>query len=286
MIYASDLIAKFQFALDNKWGYIYGAAGQVWTQAKQDAATREMTVKYGQKWVGRNVADCSGLFTWAFKQLGGYMYHGSNTMFKSYCIATGELKNGARTDGEKLKPGTAVFTGTKDDHGHVGIYIGGGWVIEAKGTQYGVVRSSIAEKKWTWWGELKGVDYGIAETGENGPNKPPVEQDDKSYYQTLRRGDKGEKVREMQRLLIDRGYSLPKYGIDGDFGAETENAVKAFQRDWGLKEDGVCGPATWERLLTALDKPRHYEVTIKGLSKEEAEALCNKYSGVMKEMGT
>ena len=168
MIYSSDLIAKFQYALDNKWGYIYGASGQLWTQAKQNAATREMTVKYGQKWVGRYVADCSGLFTWAFKQLGGYMYHGSNTMFKKYCVATGELKNGMRTDGEKLKPGTAVFTGTKGDHGHVGIYIGGGWVIEAKGTQYGVVRSSIAEKKWTWWGLGKGLTFdfipGVANT--------------------------------------------------------------------------------------------------------------------------
>ena len=120
MINSTDLIAKFQYALDQHWGYIYGASGQLWTQAKQDAATWEMTVKYGQKWVGHNVADCSGLFTWAFKQLGGYMYHGSNTMFKKYSIATGELKNGQRTDGEKLKPGTAVYTGTKDDHGHVG----------------------------------------------------------------------------------------------------------------------------------------------------------------------
>ena len=286
MIYSSDLIAKFQYALDNKWGYIYGASGQLWTQAKQNAATREMTVKYGQKWVGRYVADCSGLFTWAFKQLGGYMYHGSNTMFKKYCVATGELKNGMRTDGEKLKHGTAVFTGTKDDHGHVGLYIGDGWVIEAKGTQYGVVRSSVSEKKWTWWGELKGVDYSTAETGENGPNQPSEGQDDKEVLPTLRRGDKGQKVEKMQRLLIDRGYSLPKYGADGDFGAETEAAVKAFQRDWGLKEDGVCGPATWERLLTTMETPKYYIVTLTVRGLSEAEELVKKYGGELKEMGT
>ena len=279
MIQAADLIAKFQYALDQHWGYIYGASGQLWTQAKQDAATREMTVKYGQRWVGHNVADCSGLFTWAFKQLGGYMYHGSNTMFKKYSIATGELKNGQRTDGEKLKPGTAVYTGTKDDHGHVGLYIGGGWVIEAKGTQYGVVRSSIAEKKWTWWGELTGVSY----SGENAPVEPPVSGNDKVVLPTLRRGDKGEKVAYLQKLLMDRGYALPKYGADGDFGAETEKAVKAFQRDWGLKEDGVVGEKTWSMLLTTMDKPKHYEVTITGLSEGEAEALCNKYPGAIKK---
>ena len=279
MIQAADLIAKFQYALDQHWGYIYGASGQLWTQAKQDAATREMTVKYGQKWVGHNVADCSGLFTWAFKQLGGYMYHGSNTMFKKYSIATGELKSGQRTDGEKLKPGTAVYTGTKDDHGHVGLYIGGGWVIEAKGTQYGVVRSSIAEKKWTWWGELTGVSY----SGENAPAEPPVSGNDKVVLPTLRRGDKGEKVAYLQKLLMDRGYALPKYGADGDFGAETEKAVKAFQRDWGMKEDGVVGEKTWSMLLTTMDKPKHYEVTITGLSEGEAEALCNKYPGAIKK---
>ena len=279
MIHAADLIAKFQYALDNHWGYIWGASGQLWTQAKQDAATREMTVKYGQRWVGHNVADCSGLFTWAFKQLGGYMYHGSNTMFKKYSITTGELKNGQRTDGEKLKPGTAVYTGTKDDHGHVGLYIGGGWVIEAKGTQYGVVRSSIAEKKWTWWGELTGVSY----SGENAPVEPPVSGNDKVVLPTLRRGDKGEKVAYLQKLLMDRGYALPKYGADGDFGAETEKAVKAFQRDWGLKEDGVVGEKTWSMLLTTMDKPKHYEVTITGLSEGEADALCNKYPGAIKK---
>ena len=282
MIKPADLIEKFRYALDNKWGYIYGASGQLWTQAKQNAATREMTVKYGSKWIGHYVADCSGLFTWAFKQLGGYMYHGSNTMFKKYSIATGELKNGQRTDGEKLKPGSAVYTGTKDDHGHVGLYIGGGWVIEAKGTQYGVVRSSVAEKKWTWWGELKGVEY-----GENEANQPSEPVDDTKVYPTLRRGDKGEKVKELQRLLTSHGYGLPKYGIDGSFGAETEAAVKKLQRDWGLDETGVVNSETWEKLLTAPGRPKQYEVTITGLSESEADALCDKYeNATKKEMGT
>jgi len=42
---------------------------------------------YGDKWIGRYVTDCSGLFYWAFKELGGYMYHGSNTMWDKYCTA-------------------------------------------------------------------------------------------------------------------------------------------------------------------------------------------------------
>ena len=109
MICAEDLIAKFQYALDNHWGYIWGAAGSVWTQAKQNATSNDMAKKYGQQWVGHTVADCSGLFTWAFKQLGGTMYHGSDTRYRKCCVNKGELSKGKRMDQGTLKPGTAVF---------------------------------------------------------------------------------------------------------------------------------------------------------------------------------
>jgi len=48
LISTADLIAKFQYAIDNNWGYIWGQSGALWTQAKQNAATRTQTVQYGQ----------------------------------------------------------------------------------------------------------------------------------------------------------------------------------------------------------------------------------------------
>ena len=126
-----ELIAQFQTALREGWGYIYGASGEIWTQAQQNAASREQTKKYGQKWVGHRVADCSGLFAWAFRQLGGYCYHGSNTMWRKYAAAKGALQGGKRTDGQPLKPGTAVFLTKGSDRHHVGLYVGDGKVIEA-----------------------------------------------------------------------------------------------------------------------------------------------------------
>ena len=162
MISTEALIEKFRYALNNDYGYIWGAAGEMWTAAKQKAATREQTVKYGSRWIGHYVADCSGLFSWAFKQLGGYMYHGSDTMYRKYCENKGSLVKGKRTDGQELKPGTAVFVWKEDDgkYGHVGLYVGDGKVIEAAGTKQGVITSKVSDKKWTNWGELKGVDYG------------------------------------------------------------------------------------------------------------------------------
>lgn len=61
----------------------------------------------------------------------------------------------------------------------------------------------------------------------------------------LHRGDAGEDVRAMQRLLLkwDRDC-LPKYGADGDFGQETEEALKAFQKARGLNVTGVYDKAT------------------------------------------
>ena len=160
-ISTSALIEKFQYALNHDWGYIWGQAGDLWTQAKQNSATREQTKKYGQQWVGHHVADCSGLFSWAFKELGGYMYHGSDTMFRKYTTKTGALKSGKRTDGQELKPGTAVFVWDEDDkkYSHVGLYIGNGYVIEAASTQTGVVKTKVSNSKWEYWGELKGVAY-------------------------------------------------------------------------------------------------------------------------------
>ena len=269
MISTTDLIAKFQFAIDNNWGYIWGTAGSTWTAAKQKAATREMTVKYGSRWIGHTVADCSGLFSWAFKQLGGYMYHGSDTMYRKYCTSNGTLSNGNRTDGQPLKAGTAVFTYNKKEgkYGHVGLYIGNGTVIEAEGTIKGVITSKV-NGKWSHWGELKGVDYGTEPT----PTPTPTPE----TKPTLRRGSSGKYVTLAQTELINKGYSCGKFGADGEFGAATETAVKAFQRDHGLTVDGVIGKNTWAA-LDSTEPTTLYTVSIPHLSKSKADALILQY---------
>ena len=71
---------------------------------------------------------------------------------------------------------------------------------------------------------------------------------------TLRRGEKGDAVRELQTMLVAQGYDLPGSGIDGDYGPETRGAVLAFQDDRGLKMDGIVGPATWAALESEQEK--------------------------------
>ena len=90
MLEAQALIDKFISYYDAGDGYIYGTAGIVWTEAKQASTSNEQAKLYGKRWIGKHVEDCSGAFTRAFKELGGYMFHGSNTMYLSYCTAKGK----------------------------------------------------------------------------------------------------------------------------------------------------------------------------------------------------
>lgn len=67
---------------------------------------------------------------------------------------------------------------------------------------------------------------------------------------TLLNGCKGEAVKTMQTLLKYKfNYDLPKYGCDSDFGAETNYALRKFQKEHSLFEDGICGKNTWTALL-------------------------------------
>lgn len=71
-----------------------------------------------------------------------------------------------------------------------------------------------------------------------------------SYDSILGKGRNNRKsdIVALQKGLIAKGFSLPKYGADGDYGTETEEAVKAFQRKVGITIDGIAGPTTLAKL--------------------------------------
>ena len=69
---------------------------------------------------------------------------------------------------------------------------------------------------------------------------------------TLKRGSKGTDVKALQEFLLQLGYNLPQYGADGDFGGETETALKLFQARGGLAQDGVYGSDTHKALMDAV----------------------------------
>lgn len=92
---------------------------------------------------------------------------------------------------------------------------------------------------------------------------------------TLKKGDKGEYVKVLQRMLFDCGYTFSKE--NGIFDEFTRLAVLQFQKDWGLNEDGIVNADTWNFLETSPEHSDTYTVTIPNISKEMAQDLSQKY---------
>lgn len=304
MIEASEIVDLFKQALAEKWGYIFGQSGAEWTAKDQQTKVNYMVKNYGSnwqknadaknnnyyrsallggKWIGHRVADCSGMFVWAYRQYGKSIAHISTKIYTSYCGKRGKLTADLK---KTLLPGTAVFTGdTETNHPHVGLYVGNGKVIEAAGVDAGVCTSNLSANKWKWYGELKQVNYTAQNTQEQ-PSAPVNDNSPTQSLPTLKRGSKGEYVTLLQTKLANKGYDLGSYGVDGDFGKATEAAVKKFQKDHGLEQDGVVGKKTW----AALDQGtpmQYYSVIVSHLSESQAKALAAMYANaeIEKEVG-
>ena len=263
-IKAQDFAATIEKAYADKWGYIWATSGESWTEAKQkdlEAKYKADPVKYadykqsyvyGSKWIGHEVADCSGLVKWGLNKLGlKGIYHGSNSQFKRNCVKTGKIEKGV-----KIPVGALIFTGDETTHNHVGVLTTETCVTEAQGTIKGVVHTPLSNKKWTYWGLVKGVDYTAVGKKETKPAvKDPIPDQVtipvsmQLTFPTLRKGAKGDDVVALQKFLLEAGEELPKYGADGDFGNETLKAVKSYQKKHGLVVDGIVGPKTWTALV-------------------------------------
>ena len=127
---------------------------------------------------------------------------------------------------------------------HVGIYAGGGQIIEARGHSYGVIFSRIQDTAWKKWGRLPFIEY------KKEPEPVPEPQDTcQPTAPVLTQGMKCNSVKRLQAVLNTWGADLK---IDGSFGPKTAEAVKDIQKKLYPKcgePDGVVGTRTWSELL-------------------------------------
>lgn len=164
------------------------------------------------------------------------------------------------------KPGDQIFfwNGSKTDVAHTGIVykVDSQYVYTVEGNTSaasGVVANGggVAKKKYALsYARIYGYgrpafDAEPATEGktENTTANSKGESTVNIELKVLKSGSTGEQVKNLQRLLIAKGYTLKKYGADGDFGGETETAVKAFQKVNYLTVDGIVGLNTWSKLL-------------------------------------
>lgn len=220
-------------------GYLFGDNGKPITEALIQAKARQypklFTEKYinrCRKWIGnKDLAgnllpgfDCSGLID---------VFLGVDLAARNY-FARAKVRGKMGTVPETI-PGVLVFkSGWDGVIDHIGVSDGKGSVYEAKGVDYGVIRTRLAGGGWDFWALCHLIDYQFV----LGPT-PDVTPG-------IRSGEEGERVRWLQTALDLKGYGLV---IDGHFGPRTDAAVRHFQQRQGLQIDGICGPKTAAALI-------------------------------------
>jgi len=208
--------------------YVYGAKGSdgKLTQAFLNILIHCYTAMFtniyivkAKRFIGKVCTDCSGLPCWyTGKNLGSYQLY--KTASERHPIST-----------INQAPIGAILW----EPGHVGVYIGNGYCIEAKGIDYGTVESKVSKTKFTHWLLFEYIDYDMPVSSHKvqNPYKEPVTP--------VQLGCIGENVRWVQWELNDAGI---KVDIDGECGPITVKAIKTFQQSCKIKVDGKVGPAT------------------------------------------
>lgn len=100
---------------------------------------------------------------------------------------------------------------------------------------------------------------------------------------TLERGEKGPFVRDWQHKLVT--YAGQNIAVDGHFGEGTEAATKAFQKFFGLKDDGVVGPKTGDLMNYLIEVKEAKRPTIKRGDRGDHVSYLQKRIGHIKVDG-
>jgi Cpl-7 lysozyme C-terminal domain./NlpC/P60 family. len=143
--------------------YCYGTFGQIWDADLLKAKSKQYPDYYGasrqaeyKRRFGKQVFDCVGLIKgflwWDGKKV---IYNAAQDVSADGMLSKCKEKGAIGSIPEL--PGVLVFL-----PGHVGVYIGNGEVIEAKGFADGVVKTKLAGRGWKSWGKCPWIEYTAA----------------------------------------------------------------------------------------------------------------------------
>lgn len=163
---SEDLVAFVNHAWANGWGYVWGSFGDVLDNSSFDSIRGRYSSAIAPyedfiyaNWLGYRCADCSGLIkAYGWYEPGIGINYGANDFPDR--SADGMFETATEygsIDTIPEIPGIAVWC-----EGHIGVYIGNGTVIEAMGTEYGVVKTKLegyTGSRWTHWLKLDGINY-------------------------------------------------------------------------------------------------------------------------------
>ena len=241
-----------------------------WYYTQYSGSQRTQALKWRKKCT--RVWDCAGMAEGIYEIYSGTCVNTkARHIYANWC----SVKGSGMIPAKKRVPGAAVFwsnNGASSIH-HVGYlwkpvqdgHPEGDWyIIEARGVMYGVVKAKLLSRKPNYWGYMdKYYDYSDSATGGD---VPEVIETPTLGSRVLKNGSEGDDVKQMQAGLIRLGYDLGRWGADGDFGDQTEMAVKQFQKDHGLEASGrfdAKALTAFESALVALDAPVENPGTVK-----------------------
>lgn len=196
------------------------------------------------KWNNCRCFDCQGFVHWLLTQIEVPLYGGGATTqwnTNSNWAVKGDISK------MPLNLPCCIYKRKDNTMSHAGMSMGDrkGSLIHC--STY-VKRGNIATDipKWTHFGIPAGMypTYILKQAGFN--------VTDADNTPVIRKGNTGRLVEILQNSLINHGIHVSK--VDKIFGKETEEAVKAFQKQKCLSTDGIVGYNTWKALNVALDE--------------------------------
>lgn len=264
-------VTELEAALNRKDGYIMGAKGQdpkKWSASSwwftQYSGSQKTKALYWRE-NASFVWDCNGLAEGIYEKWSGVNINTkARYNYANWC----EPKGKGMIPAEYRVPGAAVFTGSSAASIPHIMYLykpvvagkpeGDWYLIEARGVNYGVVKTKLYSRKPTFWGLMtKYFDYGNTSTGT------APETAYKLGDRLLKRTNplmKGEDVEALQTRLNALGFDCGK--VDGEFGKNTETGVKAFQEAAKIEVDGKFGQESF-KALSAYGESAYKEYTVK-----------------------
>ena len=161
---AADLVTYAIHAWESGWGYVWGTYGNVLTDSLFAYKLEQYPDGVGAyadfiraNWLGGRTTDCVGLIK-------GYGWLNPDTMTIEYGtngmpdLGANQMYYNASVSGtiDTMPdiPGLAVWL-----EGHIGVYFGYGYVIEALVTNYGVVKTELEGRGWTHWLQIEYINY-------------------------------------------------------------------------------------------------------------------------------
>lgn len=142
-------------------GYAWGATGYVLTQSKLNSLIKQYPDYVSQskngRWLGKEVFDCAQLVRLAMKKAGINMVSGASSQWKK---TDWEAKGTIDTIPKDKMCCLYREAPTANPMQHTGIYLGNGYVVDARGSYDGVLHTALSKYKWTHWGIPKGLYSG------------------------------------------------------------------------------------------------------------------------------